>query len=72
LRGSATTPQPEEIQFDAAGGVPGVGAAVDLEHHGDRCGGAAQLVGDFRDEAALTLVTEGNADIGDKLAGERQ
>jgi hypothetical protein len=60
----------EEVEFHAAGGVAGVGAAVDLEHHRDRSGSASQLVGDLGNEAALALVAEGDADIGDELAGK--
>ena len=60
----------QEVQLDAAGGVPGVRAAVDLEDHGHRRAGGAQFVGNFRDQAALALVAEGNADVRDELAGE--
>jgi hypothetical protein len=60
----------EEVELDAAGGVAGVGAAVDLEHDRDRDGSAAQFVGDLGDEAALALVAEGDADVGDELAGK--
>ena len=46
----------QEVQFDAAGGVAGVGAAVDLKDDGDRVRSAAKFVGDLRNETAFTLV----------------
>jgi hypothetical protein len=60
----------EQVQLDAAGRVAGVGAAVDLEHDGDRVRGAAQFVGDLGNQAAFAFVAEGNTDVGDELAGE--
>jgi len=52
-------------------GVSGVGAAVDLQHDGDRCARAAQFVGDLRDEAAFALVAEGIPTSAIELAGKR-
>jgi hypothetical protein len=62
----------EEVELDAAGGVTGVGAAVDLEDDGDGLGRAAKFVGDLGDEAAFAFVSEGDTDIGDQLAGKRE
>jgi hypothetical protein len=33
--------------------------------------GGAEFLGDLGDEAALAFVAEGNADVGDELAGKR-
>ena len=52
--------------------MAGVGAAVDLQDGRDGRGGAAQLVHDFGDQASFALVTKGDADIGDELAGKRK
>ncbi len=60
----------QEVELDAAGGVAGVGTAVDLEHDGNGSGGAAEFVGDLGYQAAFTFVAEGNADICDQLAGK--
>jgi hypothetical protein len=65
-------PGREEVEFDAAGGVAGVGAAVDLEDDGDGARRAAKFVGDFGNETAFALVAERDTDIGDELAGKRK
>lgn len=86
LRGSATTPLPmakwgtldlddaggQEVELDAAGGVAGVGASVDLQYHrhGLAAGGGAQFLDHLGDEAAFTFVAEADADVGDELAGD--
>ena len=62
----------KQVQLDAAGRVPGVRAAVDFYDDRNRVRGAAQFVGDFRDEPAFALITERDAHIGDKLAGKRE
>ena len=62
----------EQVEFNAGGGVAGVGAAVDLQDDGDRVGGAGELMHDLGNEAAFALVAEGDADIGDEAASERE
>ena len=61
----------QEVELDAARGVAGVRAAIDLQHHRDRRTRAPQFVGDLGNEAPLAFVTEGNADISNYLTGER-
>lgn len=66
-------PRREQIQFQAARGVAGVGSAVHLQNHGDAIralGGIAQLFRDFGDEAPFALIAHADADIGDKFARE--
>jgi len=62
----------EEVELDAAGGVAGVGAAVDLQHDRDglAAGGGAEFLDDFGDEAAFAFVAEADADVCDELAGD--
>ena len=62
----------QQVEFDPARGVARVGAAVYFEHHGNGRAGAAQFFGHFGNKPALAFVAEGNADIGYKLAGERE
>ena len=62
----------EQVKLDAAGGVPGVGPAVDLEDHRNGRGRAGELADDLGDEAALALVAEGNAHVGDEATGKRR
>jgi len=65
-------PGREEVEFDATGGVTGVGAAVDLEDDGDGVRRTTKFVGDFGNEPAFTFVAERNPDIGDELARKRE
>ena len=62
----------EEVELDAAGGVAGVGAAVDLQHHRDGLAArrGAKFLDHLGDEAALTFVAEADTDVGDDLAGD--
>ncbi len=62
----------QEVQLDAARGVAGVGAAVDLEDDRNGRRGAAEFVGDLGDQATFALITKGDTDIGDELAGKRE
>jgi len=61
----------EQVELDAAGGVAGVGAAIDLEHGRDGARRVAKFFDDLGDETALAFVAEGDADIGDQLTGKR-
>gem|GEM_PF-6887514 len=61
----------QQAQLDSARGMAGVGAAVDLEDDRDGRFRAAEFFGHLGNQAALAFVAEGNADIGDELAGER-
>jgi hypothetical protein len=61
----------EQVELDAACGVAGVGAAVDLQDDRNSGFGPAKFVRDLRDETALAFVAERNADVCDELAGKR-
>ena len=61
----------QEVELDAAGGVAGVGAAVDLEDDGHRGGGSPQFLCHLGNKPAFAFIAEADADIGDDLAAER-
>jgi hypothetical protein len=62
----------EQVELDATGRVTGVRAAVHLQDDGNGSAGVAQFFGDLGDKTAFAFVAEGNADVGDELAGERK
>src|SRR5215213_8434175 len=62
----------EQVEFDAAGRMAGIGAAVEFEDNGNGRAGAAELVGYFGNQTTFAFVAEGYAHVGDQLAGERE
>ena len=60
----------QQVEFHAGCGVPGIGATVDLDHGRNRARRAVEFLAYFRNEATFALVTEGDTDVGDQLAGK--
>ena len=63
-------PGGKQVQLDPRRRVAGIGAAVDLHDDRHGPGGVAKLLDNLGHQSTLSLVSEGNSDIGNELAGE--